>query len=253
MIVLATDFGLEGPYLGQVRAVLATQSPSSTVIDLFSDLPPFDPQSAAYLLPAYCRSPFGPGTVFLCVVDPGVGTDRAPLVVQADGMWFVGPDNGLFSQIVRRASAVSVWRTDWRPASLTPSFHGRDLFAPVAAALASGGVPGAPASDTPQLAASPVLPSSLIGATWPDQRAAVCYLDRYGNAMTGLDAAKTDPKAGLAVSGQRLKRVKTFADVPPGTPLCYINSNGLLEIAVNGGRAAEILNLAPGVPVEIVP
>ena len=96
MIVLFTDFGLEGPYIGQVQAVLQQQAPTIAVINLFSDLSPFDIQAAAYLLPAY-RCGFDSGSVFLCVVDPGVGGDRPAVVVRADGQWFVGPNEGLFA------------------------------------------------------------------------------------------------------------------------------------------------------------
>ena len=118
------------------------------IIDLFADAPAYDPQASAYLLAAYIGE-FAPGTVFLCVVDPGVGSDRAPCVVHADGKWFVGPDNGLFELVVRRArDQVRCWRIDWVPSRLSATFHGRDLFAPVAAQLARGEIPaGEPVAD----------------------------------------------------------------------------------------------------------
>jgi len=144
MIATFTDFGGNGPYLGQVRAVLHQQAPGVAVVDLFPDLPAYNVQAAAYLLPAY--SQYLPrGCVCLCVVDPGVGSDRAAVAVQADGRWYVGPDNGLLSQVVRRASSVTAFEITWRPEGLSASFHGRDLFAPVCAMLAGGGsVPGQP-------------------------------------------------------------------------------------------------------------
>lgn len=141
MIVLFTDFGLSGPYIGQMKAVLAREAPGVPLIDLFSDAPAFDPISSAYLLAAYAPE-FPAGTVFLCVVDPGVGGERAALAVQADSRWFVGPDNGLMAVAAARAErSRRFFRIDWRPPSLSASFHGRDLFAPVAALLARGEAP----------------------------------------------------------------------------------------------------------------
>ncbi|HZD26702.1 MAG TPA: SAM-dependent chlorinase/fluorinase, partial [Alphaproteobacteria bacterium] len=136
MIVLFTDFGREGPYMGQMRAVLARRAPGVPVIDLIADVPAWDVRAGAYLLPAYAAE-FPAGTVFLCVVDPGVGSARQPMALKADGRWYVGPDNGLFELVARRAAAARGWRIDWRPdRPLSASFHGRDLFAPVAADLA---------------------------------------------------------------------------------------------------------------------
>ena len=140
MIVLFTDFGLAGPYVGQMRAVLHARAPDAPVVNLFADAPRFEPKLAAYLLAAYVEE-FPAGTVFLAVVDPGVGGARAPAIVEADGRWFVGPENGLFAILARRADAFRWWRITWTPARLSASFHGRDLFAPVAAMLASGEPP----------------------------------------------------------------------------------------------------------------
>lgn len=246
MIVLFTDFGLEGPYLGQVRAVLHGAAPGVPVVDLFADLPAFDPMSAAYLLPAYCGAPFPPGTVVLAVVDPGVGTARAPLVANALGRWFVGPDNGVLSRVLACDAQARAWRVDWRPPHLSASFHGRDLFAPVAAALAMNGLPGQGAP----LECRPVDVASLVGADWPEERAAVVYVDRYGNAMTGLRADALPPDAVLEVNGRRVRRGETFGSVPAGTCLWYANGNGLAEIACNGGSAAKALSLRVGTLVQ---
>ena len=130
MIVLFTDFGLEGPYTGQVRAVLYRTAPQVPVVDLFADAPAGRPKPAAYLLAAYGVW-FPPGTVLLAVVDPGVGGPRAPVIVEAEGRWYVGPDNGLFELVTRRARTARTWEVFWRPETLSASFHGRDLFAPV--------------------------------------------------------------------------------------------------------------------------
>ncbi|WP_208867052.1 SAM-dependent chlorinase/fluorinase [Bradyrhizobium sp. AS23.2] len=133
MIVLFTDFGLHGPYTGQIKAVLHQTAPGVPAIDLFTDAPVGNPKASAYLLAVYAA-----GTVFLCIVDPGVGGTRPAIVLEADGRWYVGPGNGLFELVQRRATKTRSWDIDWRPEHLSASFHGRDLFAPVAAMLARG-------------------------------------------------------------------------------------------------------------------
>jgi hypothetical protein len=240
VIVLCTDFGLEGPYTGQVKAVLARAAPAVPVIDLFADLPPFRPQGAAYLLAAY-GAVFMPADVILTVVDPGVGGARAALALEADGRWYVGPDNGAFELVLRRAHAARCWRIDWRPAALSATFHGRDLFAPVAAALAQG--------EPPRGTAAP----PTRHPDWPDDLPEIVYVDRYGNAMTGMRAATLPAGTELEVTGARIPRARTFSDVPSGGLLWYANANGLAEIAANGASAAARLELAPGAPVTVHP
>ena len=240
MIALFTDFGLCGPYTGQVKAVLHREAPGLPVIDLFADAPLHDPRAAAYLLAAYAEW-FAAGTVLLCVVDPGVGGPRAPLVVEADGRRFVGPDNGLFELVARRAAAVQAWEIVWRPAVLAPSFHGRDLFAPVAARLAAGH-DLAGALRPARLAARPDLPDDL-----PE----IVYVDRFGNAMTGLRAAALPAGARLRAGGRDLAQARSFPDLPRGAAFWYENANGLAEIAVNQGRADAALGLAIGSSVGV--
>jgi S-adenosylmethionine hydrolase len=137
MIVLFTDFGLSGPYTGQVIAVLQQAAPEVPIIQLFADAPAGRPKPSAYLLAAYAGW-FPAGTVFLCVVDPGVGSERRPLIAETDGRVYVGPDNGLFAIVLRRAASSTVSEITWRPPTLSASFHGRDVFAPIAARLAQG-------------------------------------------------------------------------------------------------------------------
>jgi S-adenosyl-L-methionine hydrolase (adenosine-forming) len=240
MIALFTDFGLAGPYTGQVKAVLAREAPNIPVIDLFADAPAFDPRSAAYLLAAYAPT-LPEGAVVMAIVDPGVGTERKPLIVEADGLRFVGPDNGLFEIVRRRARRFAAWTIDWRPSVLSNTFHGRDLFAPVAAGLARGERP--PASS--------VEPTALSRPDWPDDLSAIVYIDIYGNALTGIRATSLPTEAMLVVGGRRVARGRTFADTPVGEALWYENANGLAEIAVNRGRADTVLDLRPGSPVTV--
>ena len=239
MIVLFTDFGLAGPYTGQMKAVLRERAPQAEVIDLFADAPVGNPRAAAYLLAAYAAW-FPPGTIFLCVVDPGVGGARAPLAVEADRRWYVGPENGLFELVLRRAQHAQCHEIVWRPSSLSASFHGRDLFAPVAAMLAQGERPGMQARTAQRF------------ADWPDDLAEVVYIDHYGNALTGLRASAVDSKASLVIpSKMRVAHAATFSAVPEGSAFWYENSNGLVEIAVNRGRANEALGLAVGSAVAV--
>lgn len=242
LIALFTDFGLEGPYTGQVKAVLHRTAPGIPVVDLFADLPAARPQPAAYLLAAYSVW-FAPGTVIVAVVDPGVGGERAAVVVEAEERWFVGPDNGLFELVARRAGRVRSWEISApQQTTISASFHGRDLFAPVAGQLARGEPPLGRA-----------LPHGIDRRPdWPDDLAEIVYIDRFGNAMTGLRAALVPGRARLAAGGRTLARRRVFSDVPAGDAFWYENSNGLAEIAVNSGRADTALGLAIGTPVTIL-
>ncbi|MCR6632009.1 MAG: SAM-dependent chlorinase/fluorinase [Magnetospirillum sp.] len=238
---LFTDFGLAGPYVGQMKGRLLTLAPATAVIDLMHDAPAFDPRSAAYLLAALVPE-WPADMVVMAVVDPGVGGARRPLVAEIDGRWFVGPDNGLFELLWRRAIQARAWTVTWRPQRLSASFHGRDLFAPVAARLAQGETPEAIGAE----AAEP-----LRFPQWPEDWAAIIYADAYGNAMTGLRASIVAADATVQVAGQQLHRANTFADRPKGSAFWYENSIGLVEIAVSEGRACDVLGLELGGEVGV--
>lgn len=239
MILVFTDFGHAGPYMGEMRAALLRRAPAVPVVDLMADAPAFRPDLAAYLLAALWPTAL-PGDVLLAVVDPGVGTVRRPLSVEVDGRWLVGPDNGLFEPILRRAGRWQGHEIAWRPDRLSASFHGRDLFAPVAAGLATG--------DRPAL--TPAGPTRF--PDWPDDLPAVVHIDAYGNAVTGLRVAMLPTGCSIAVAEHVLPRAGTFGEVPAGETFWYENSSGLAEIAVNGGSAAAVLGLRPGSAVEVI-
>jgi S-adenosylmethionine hydrolase len=240
MIALFTDFGLAGPYTGQMKAVLLRDAPNVPAVDLFCDAPACNPRAAAYLLAAHAAW-FPRSTVFLAVVDPGVGGPRAPLAIRADGRWYVGPDNGLFEIVLRRAATAQVWEITWRPADLSMSFHGRDIFAPVAALIARGEAPAWQARAI----------ESARWSEWPDDLAEIIYVDHYGNAMTGLRARAVPQGARLAVNGHVVPQARIFAEAAPGAAFWYENSNGLAEIAVNLGRADRALGLAIGSAIAV--
>lgn len=234
-IALVTDFGPGGPYVGQMKLRLSGLVPGIPVIELVSDLVPFRPDLAAYLLPALADA-MPSGTLYLCVLDPGVGGTRAALAVQAGGDWYVGPDNGLLALVARRAAERRVLRIDWRPPVMSDSFHGRDLFAPVAAMLCEGKLPDSHVMDL----------RAMVGADWADDLARTLYADGYGNLMTGLRASGLDPAAVLRVAGRELGFARTFCEVPVGEAFWYRNALGLVELAVNQGRADVVLGVAPG-------
>ena len=241
MIILFSDFGAAGPYTGQMRAVLARLAPGVPVVELFADAPAFDPRASAYLLAAYGAG-FAPGSVFLAVVDPGVGGARRAVAPDTDGRWYVAPDNGLLALVARRADVARWWRITWRPDALSASFHGRDLFAPVAARLALGEDPPGQREDGFQ----------PTGCDWPDDLAEIVYLYHLGNAVSGLRAATLAADARLAVGEHTLIRARTFSDVPEGAAFWYEDANGLAELAVNGGRAAAELGVAIGSKVKVI-
>ncbi len=248
MIVLFTDFGLAGPYVGQLQAAILKECPAAQIVNLFADAPAFDPRCAAYLLAAYVEE-FPSSAVFVCVVDPGVGGSRRAVALEADGRWFVGPDNGLLAIVARRAKAPTWWRVTWRPERLSASFHGRDLFAPVAARLATS---PSMARELPKGWAEPLPEGGIDCQDWPDDLAEVVYIDRFGNAMTGLRAAILPPQAVFVINkGPNIVRARTFSDVPKEGVFWYENANGLAEIAMNCGRADIALDLSVGSPITV--
>lgn len=234
MIILFTDFGAGGPYVGQMKAVLAQYAPTVPVIDLLNEAPRFDITASAHLLAAYVNS-FPADSVFLGVVDPTVGSaERSPVIVKVDGRWFVGPGNGLFDVVAARGDDVQCLEITWRPELLSHSFHGRDLFAPVAARLARGELPLAE-----------IIPS-YIPSIATDDLCQIIYIDHYGNAITGVRAARLKHSSKLLIGEALLTHARIFSEVTIGQAFWYENANGLVEIAVNQGHAAKLLVLKVG-------
>lgn len=237
-IVLFTDFGSNDLYVGQVEAVFHREAPGLGVVHLLHEAPMFNPRASAHLLAALVtRMPSG--HVYMAVVDPGVGSEREAVVIQADGDWFVGPDNGLLSVVAERAATREFWRVVNPPADGSVSFHGRDVFAPIAAGLEIG----RPVEDfaVPLEALSVSLSSGDL--------AEIIYVDHYGNAFTGIRAANVFTSRQLVVGRREIAHASVFSSVAAGTAFWYANSVGLVEIAVNGGNAARALDLAVGQPV----
>jgi S-adenosylmethionine hydrolase len=234
-VVLFTDCGSADVYVGQVKAVLLERASGVPVVDLLNDAPPFAIEESAHVLAA-CAERFPAGTVFLAVVDPGVGTPRDAVAVEADGRWVVGPDNGLLSVCGGRASRSRCWSIAWRPERLSASFHGRDLFAPAAAWIAAGDPPPGLLRDK----------SALDVRLSTDDAPKIVYIDHYGNAWTGLRAGQHSRDRVLAVGEARLRHADVFGAARGDEAFWYENSVGLVEIAANRSSAARRLGLAIG-------
>ena len=239
MIVLFTDFGWNGPYVGQMKSVLAQQAPGIPVIDLMHDVPKFNPKAGAYLL-ASLIDRFPKGTIFVCVVDPGVGSARLPCVVNADDYWFVGPDNDLFDVVISHSVNKHKWEITWIPEKLSATFHGRDLFAPVAAQILKGKlinsnrVKSIECTDT---------------ACQPDLYE-IIYIDDFGNCMTGIKHNSLSQydysETILHCKDRNFSFANTFSAVSKDEIFYFINSNNLIELAINCGNLAETLDIKIG-------
>lgn len=255
VVALLTDFGAEGHHAGVLHGVVLGVNPGARVVDLCHGLPAGDVTLGAWTL-RWSAGSFPSGTVFCAIVDPGVGTARRALAAAAGGRLFVGPDNGLLSLSLQDAGdARVVTLPTGAPSALSATFHGRDLFAPAAARL-SLGVPlarmGRPIDDWVRLA-EPVVRQLGAGRLEGE----VIAVDRWGNLVTSLTAADLAREAAGSRGAVRVGRRKvqglrrTYADAPPGAAVALINSNGHLEIAVNGCRADETLGARRGTTVRV--
>jgi len=235
VVVLLTDFGWEGPYIGQMEAAALAAAHRVRVVHLMHDAPRFRPREAAYLLAAAVEA-LPKDWVVCAVVDPEVGGARRAVALKTERRWFVGPDNGLLAIAAKRAQEAS-WYALPIPDEASASFHGRDVFAPAAARLAAGLPCPMQRIDDP------------VGRDWPIEDARVIYIDGFGNAMLALWG---DRPRRLRLHGKELCWARTFCDVPKAEALAYCNSLGLVEIAVREGSAAARFGLAIGDPVELL-
>lgn len=245
IVTLLTDFGTVDGYVAEMKAVIASLAPETELVDVTHDIPPQDVARARLTLARYWRR-FPRGTVHLAIVDPGVGTPRAALAVASDGRYVLGPDNGVLSPAFT-APGATAYHLDV-PGGASPTFHGRDVFAPAAARIARGEpleILGRRAR--PSVVLHTPAPTRGFGGT---QSGEIIAIDRFGNAITNLESVAGK---SVAVEGQRVPTVKTFADVDSGAPCALVGSAGLLEIAVRDGSAANLLGLRVGMLVEVDP
>jgi S-adenosylmethionine hydrolase len=252
LITLTTDFGLDDPWVGIMKGVIATHAPGVQVVDVSHGVPPQDVLAGALVLRA--AVPWFPrGTIHVAVVDPGVGSQRRALCVETDAAVLVGPDNGLLSLsappgAVRRIVELTEERFLLTPRSRT--FHGRDVFAPVAAALAIGTDPGALGPARDELVRLNVPEPVRHGATLEAQ---VIYVDHFGNLVTNVAGDSVAPdRVSISIAGARIRGLATsYAAAARGTLVAVVNSWNLIEIAVCDGSARERLGVATGAPITM--
>lgn len=261
IITLLTDFGTEDTYVGVMKGVITSICPSAQVIDLTHQVPPQDIATGAFLLDVSVDY-FPEGTIHVAVVDPGVGTARKPLALRTAKAFFVGPDNGIFTLVLQRQKllqAICLDNPRYHLSTVSSTFHGRDIFAPVAAHIACG--------VSVEELGTPIhrlqrLPLPRIRVDWEGIRATIVHIDRFGNAISNLSRAEyeawrirwdvKEPAVQVAASNTTLPIVSTYGDVPRGKPVALFGSSERLEIAVNGGSAARELALRRGDTIKVL-
>jgi S-adenosylmethionine hydrolase len=265
VIALFSDFGTADPYVAQMKGAILTVDPGARLLDLTHDVTPFDVTQGAYLLDQSAEE-FPIGTIFVAVVDPQVGSDRTPILLKTSaGKFYVGPDNGLFSRVIDREGFAAAWKLDQRAyfhTGVTSStFHGRDIFGPVAAHLAQGTDParmGAPLAQSDLNLASSRAPAIAGGIV----SAEVLHVDRSGNVILNLPAGG-DAAAKLhygnlvrvTVGKENFSGplVRTYAEGEKGRLILLYGANGLLEISMNQGSAADKMKVEPGAVLLLKP
>ncbi|HAI14200.1 MAG TPA: hypothetical protein DCM28_21020 [Phycisphaerales bacterium] len=254
IITLTTDFGLSDSYVAQMKGVILSLCPTATLVDITHKVPAQSVMAGSLILQTAIDA-FPDGTIHVAVVDPGVGTDRRAICVRTDRAFYILPDNGLVSQVLEKQSfvkAVALDNTEYHRSNVSHTFHGRDIFSSAAGYLASGVLIdklGSPA-DALELFKLPdpaVEPDHITGE--------ILLVDHFGNLITNIPTAKIDKPYVVFCDGltQPIPINQTYADVKEGTPVSYIGSMGMLEIAIRKGHAATVLNRAPGDVVRLTP
>ena len=242
LITLLTDFGLADTYVAEVKGVLLTRAPGVELVDITHQVAPGDLRAGQYLLSRAWRQ-FPNGTVHLAIVDPGVGTARRAVAASAGEHLFVAPDNGLLSFLTKpKIVSLAI------PANAAPTFHGRDVFAPAAAALAHGkrleelGSPITDATHAP-------LPTPHHDGTLV--MGEVLYVDRFGTLISNIPGPDVEPGVRIRVAGTDVGALRrTFGDVERGTLVAFVGSGGTVEVAVRDGSAARLLGVGVGAEVR---
>ena len=265
VIALFTDFGTTDPYVAQMKGAILTIDPEARLLDLTHDVTPFDVAQGSYLLDQSAQE-FPAGTIFVAVVDPQVGSDREPLLVKTNaGKYYIGPDNGLFSRVIDREGFAAAWKLDqrayYRAGTTSDTFHGRDIFGPVAAHLAQGTEPsrmGSPlALNALELASmhAPEIAGGIVSVE-------VLHVDHYGNVILNLPSGSEAAakfhfgnlvKISIGRESFTGPLVHTYAESEKGRLILLYGANGLLEISMNQGSAAEKLKIQPGATVLLKP
>jgi S-adenosylmethionine hydrolase len=251
-IALLTDFGLSDTYVGALKGAVLGVCPGATLVDVVHELPAYDVLAGALALEAV-HAHFPPGTIFVAVVDPGVGSSQRGLAAASGGRMYVGPDNGILTLVLGEAAQVhSLENADFFRTPVSPVFHGRDVYGPVAGHLALG---------TRLEELGPVL-SHPVRLNLPTPRrtgwgyeGSVLHVDRFGNLITSLTAAEVASFSGASlracVGSQSVPVVRTYSDVAEGAALALVGSGGRLEVALHRGSAARALGAGRGTIVRL--
>lgn len=254
LITLTTDFGDSSPYAAVLKGVVLSTNPDARVLDLSHRIRPQDLRHASYFL-ATAVPHFPPGTIHVCVVDPGVGSDRAALYAEAGTQRLVGPDNGIFTGVFRHAHPTCVRRLAekrfWRP-TVSDTFHGRDIFAPVAAHLSLGVEPAELGPELPHPVLLPSHSAVTFGRRW---RGEVQFVDDFGNLITNIPADGVKSLPVRVALGEEpphpIRWVRTYSEAAAGELVCLFSSDGFFEVAEVSGNAARRLGVREGVMVEV--
>ncbi len=254
VVVLLSDFGLEDPYVGLMHCVLAGISPSTRVVDFCHSVPAQDVEGGAWLLGSAVD--YVPReAIVVGVVDPGVGSSRRSILVQTERVFLVGPDNGLFTKWFEFDPPRTAWlleNQEFHLDRVSPTFHGRDIFAPVAAWLAEGKEPKYFGPKIPLKSLERLdLPPMRIHSDKIEGQ--ILYADSFGNLVTNIERGRVPPgaKGPVRVCGKELPLLRSFSDVSMGAVLAYFGSMGLLEIARRQGSAADLLAARRGNRVQL--
>lgn len=240
MIILFTDFSHNGPYVGQLKSAIYKINPAVNIIDLMHDAPGFDIKHSALLLSTLIEH-FPDDSIFCCVIDPGVGSSRNAVVLKIAQQYFIGPDNGLFEYILRTDKCIKSYKIVYQANKISTTFHGRDIFAPVAAQLSNNNIDNLEEINN----------ASLTRFNWQADLSEIIYIDSFGNLMTGIRAASLNKQSVIHYKGYQIGYARTYSEMTGEQCFWYPNSNNLVEIAVNSQSAARQLNSQIGDFVQI--
>src|SRR5262245_56458400 len=252
-ITLLTDFGTADGYVAAMKGAIADIIPSAIIDDAAHDIPLGDIRAAAFTVRRYWRM-YPPGSVHVVVVDPGVGSARKALVLVADDRILLGPDNGVFTLVLSEAAswtAYSAERDDFFRPQLSSTFHGRDLFAPLAAHL----VNGRPVADVGPQVEDPIrLELPVASQNGERVNGEIVYVDHFGNLVSNIPAELINPAMRVRLGTHHLIRVSnTYSDASVGAAVALINPDNGLEIGVRDGNAARYFSVGRGARVELIP
>ncbi len=248
IITLTTDFGYKDPFISEMKGVILSINPYAAIVDITHDIEPFNILEAGFVIGSSHRY-FPSGTIHIVVVDPGVGSERLPLIIETSGHMFVGPDNGVFARIlqeVRSTECVEISNEKYVIRKESPTFQGRDVFAPAAAWLSRG---VCLSEFGPKLTAPKTISMTSPQVTEGELTGAVLYIDRFGNAITNITAKDLAPIGRdyrVEIKGHSVSPVKYYAQGASSSLHCLVNSSGYLELFSYRDNASRLFGIAKG-------